>query len=164
MATVNAGDRKVEFGKLAPNTFKPPPNAFKPPPNTLKLPPSTFTLPPDTFKMPLSTVKPPSNTFMLPQNTFKPPPNTFMLPPNTNYFQPLQRSSYAGSTLHNLRTLLNRFDRLILGGHKKQVYRTEIEILKFTFKDVLVESRSWWDRNLKFGPNCDLEVDNLEKN
>ena len=30
--------------------------------------------------------------------------------------------------------------------------------------DVIVESRSWRDRNLKFGPNCDLEVDNLEKN
>ena len=29
---------------------------------------------------------------------------------------------------------------------------------------ILVESRSWRDRNLKFGPNCDLEVDNLEKN
>ena len=28
---------------------------------------------------------------------------------------------------------------------------------------VLVESRSWRDGNLKFGPNCDLEVDNLEK-
>ena len=28
---------------------------------------------------------------------------------------------------------------------------------------ILVESRSWRDRNLKFGPNCDLEVDNLEK-
>ena len=27
-----------------------------------------------------------------------------------------------------------------------------------------MESRSWRDRNLKFGPNCDLEVDNLEKN
>ena len=26
---------------------------------------------------------------------------------------------------------------------------------------VLVESRSWQDRNLKFGPNCDLEVDNF---
>ena len=24
---------------------------------------------------------------------------------------------------------------------------------------VLVEIRSWRDRNLKFGPNCDLEVD-----
>ena len=77
MATVIAGDRKVEFGKLAPNTFKLPPNAFK-------LPPSTFTLPPDTFKMP--------------PNTFKPPPNTFMLPANTNYFLPLQRSSTAEST------------------------------------------------------------------
>ena len=30
-------------------------------------------------------------------------------------------------------------------------------------KMILVESRSWRDRNLKFGPNCDLEVDNLEK-
>ena len=29
---------------------------------------------------------------------------------------------------------------------------------------ILVESRSWRDRNLKFGSNCDLEVDNLEKN
>ena len=29
---------------------------------------------------------------------------------------------------------------------------------------IVVESRSWRDRNLKFGPNCDLEVDNLEKN
>ena len=29
---------------------------------------------------------------------------------------------------------------------------------------ILVESRSWRDRNLKFGPNCDLEVENLEKN
>ena len=29
--------------------------------------------------------------------------------------------------------------------------------------DPLVESRSWMDRNLKFGPNCDLEVDDLEK-
>ena len=28
---------------------------------------------------------------------------------------------------------------------------------------ILVESRSWRDRNLKFGPNCDLEVNNLEK-
>ena len=28
----------------------------------------------------------------------------------------------------------------------------------------LVESRSWQDQNLKFGPNCDLEVDDLEKN
>ena len=27
-----------------------------------------------------------------------------------------------------------------------------------------MESRSWRDRNLKFGPNCDLEVGNLEKN
>ena len=26
---------------------------------------------------------------------------------------------------------------------------------------IIVESRSWRDRNLKFGPNCDLEVDNL---
>ena len=26
------------------------------------------------------------------------------------------------------------------------------------------EIRSWRDRNLKFGPNCDLEVDDLEKN
>ena len=26
----------------------------------------------------------------------------------------------------------------------------------------LVEIRSWRDRNLKFGPNCDLEVDSLE--
>ena len=26
---------------------------------------------------------------------------------------------------------------------------------------LLVESRSWRDRNLKFGPNCDLEVDNF---
>ena len=26
---------------------------------------------------------------------------------------------------------------------------------------ILVESRSWRDRNLKFGPNCDLEVDNF---
>ena len=32
-----------------------------------------------------------------------------------------------------------------------------------SFVDILVESRSWRDRNLKFGPNCDLEVDNLEK-
>ena len=31
-------------------------------------------------------------------------------------------------------------------------------------ENLLVESRSWRDRNLKFGPNCDLEVDNLEKN
>ena len=31
-------------------------------------------------------------------------------------------------------------------------------------REILVESRSWRDRNLKFGPNCDLEVDNLEKN
>ena len=31
-------------------------------------------------------------------------------------------------------------------------------------KVILVESRSWRDRNLKFGPNYDLEVDNLEKN
>ena len=29
---------------------------------------------------------------------------------------------------------------------------------------ILVESRSWRDRNLKFGLNCDLEVDNLENN
>ena len=29
---------------------------------------------------------------------------------------------------------------------------------------ILVERRSWRDRNLKFGPNFDLEVDNLEKN
>ena len=28
---------------------------------------------------------------------------------------------------------------------------------------LVVESRSWRDRNLKFGPNCYLEVDNLEK-
>ena len=36
--------------------------------------------------------------------------------------------------------------------------------LKIIQKDsCLVESRSWQDRNLKFGPNCDLEVDNLEK-
>ena len=35
---------------------------------------------------------------------------------------------------------------------------------KNTFFGILVESRSWRDRNLKFGPNCDLEVDNLEKN
>ena len=28
----------------------------------------------------------------------------------------------------------------------------------------IVESRSWRDLNLKFGPNSDLEVDNLEKN
>ena len=28
-------------------------------------------------------------------------------------------------------------------------------------KNILVESRSWRDRNLKFGPNCDLEVDNF---
>ena len=27
----------------------------------------------------------------------------------------------------------------------------------------VVESRSWRDRNLKFGPNCDLEVYNLEE-
>ena len=27
-----------------------------------------------------------------------------------------------------------------------------------------MESRSWRDRNLKFGPNCDLKVDNLENN
>ena len=27
-----------------------------------------------------------------------------------------------------------------------------------------MESRSWRDRNLKFGPNCDLGVDNLETN
>ena len=26
---------------------------------------------------------------------------------------------------------------------------------------IIVESRSWRDRNLKFGPNCDLEVDNF---
>ena len=26
-------------------------------------------------------------------------------------------------------------------------------------KNILVEIRSWRDRNLKFGPNCDLEVD-----
>ena len=32
------------------------------------------------------------------------------------------------------------------------------------WRNILVESRSWRDRNLKFGPNCDLEVDNLEKN
>ena len=31
-------------------------------------------------------------------------------------------------------------------------------------RPILVESRSWRDRNLKFGPNCDLKVDNLEKN
>ena len=29
--------------------------------------------------------------------------------------------------------------------------------------NILVESRSWRDRNLKFGPNCDLEVDDLGK-
>ena len=29
---------------------------------------------------------------------------------------------------------------------------------------ILVEIRSWRERNLKFGPNCDLEVDDLEKN
>ena len=34
MATVIAGDRKVEFGKLAPNAFKMPPNAFMLPANT----------------------------------------------------------------------------------------------------------------------------------
>ena len=28
---------------------------------------------------------------------------------------------------------------------------------------ILVEISSWRDRNLKFGPNCDLEVDDLEK-
>ena len=26
---------------------------------------------------------------------------------------------------------------------------------------IIVESRSWRDRNLKFGPNCDVEVDNF---
>ena len=26
-----------------------------------------------------------------------------------------------------------------------------------------MEIRSWRDRNLKFGPNCDLEVDDSEK-
>ena len=31
-------------------------------------------------------------------------------------------------------------------------------------RTILVESRSWRDHNLKFGPNCDLEVDNLENN
>ena len=37
------------------------------------------------------------------------------------------------------------------------------KIFKF-LKDlqILVESMSWRDRNLKFGPNCDLEVDSLE--
>ena len=39
------------------------------------------------------------------------------------------------------------------------------EIVNFDYLiRILVESRSWRDRNLKFGPNCDLEVDNLEKN
>ena len=33
-----------------------------------------------------------------------------------------------------------------------------------TGRGIIVESRSWRDRNLKFGPNCDLEVDNLETN
>ena len=31
----------------------------------------------------------------------------------------------------------------------------------FDKNDILVESRSWRDPNLKFGPNCDLEVDNF---
>ena len=42
--------------------------------------------------------------------------------------------------------------RTIKGGDDKKPYL------------ILVESRSWRDRNLNFGPNCDLEVDNLEKN
>ena len=29
---------------------------------------------------------------------------------------------------------------------------------------ILVESMIWRDRNLKFGPNYNLEMDNLEKN
>ena len=32
------------------------------------------------------------------------------------------------------------------------------------FRKILVESMIWRDRNLKFGPNYDLEEDNLEKN
>ena len=38
------------------------------------------------------------------------------------------------------------------------------KMIKLDFDNILVESRIWRDRNLKFGPNCDLEVDNLEKN
>ena len=118
MATVIAGERKVEFGQLPPNTFKPP-----------------------------------ENTFMLPPNTFKLPPNTFKMPPLP----------------HRLRTLLNQFNRLNLGGHKKQLYRTEMQVLKFTPKDVLRQSavfQNWlWLKShflrpasqipFWFSPTCD---------
>ena len=38
------------------------------------------------------------------------------------------------------------------------------DICKHSANIILVESRSWRDGNFKFGPNCDLEVNNLEKN
>ena len=43
-------------------------------------------------------------------------------------------------------------------GPKKRI----VDKLTETRFFILVESRSWRDRNLKFGPNYDLEVDNLE--
>ena len=40
---------------------------------------------------------------------------------------------------------------------------TDVTLADEDTKSILVESRSWRDRNLKFGLNCDLEVDNLKK-
>ena len=40
-----------------------------------------------------------------------------------------------------------------------QVYMTSCKMYLSLYFCILVESRSWRDQNLKFGPNCDLETE-----